>query len=117
MTVHAAGSAELQRTQARVWFEQLRDDICAAIETLEREAPLCLFPDEPAAFTFKPWTRKSGEGGGVGGFLKNGRLFEKAGIHTSSANGVLQPWHTVYKASGAGVATINVDKIDVFANR
>lgn len=91
MTVHAAGSAELQRTQARVWFEQLRDDICAAIETLEREAPLCLFPDEPATFTFKPWTRKSGEGGGVGGFLRGGRLFEKAGIHTSSANGVLTP--------------------------
>src|ERR1700759_3028539 len=91
MTIHAAGSAELQRTQARVWFERLRDDICAAIEALEQQAPLGLFPDEPARFAFKPWTRKSGEGGGVGGFLKNGRLFEKAGIHTSSANGVLTP--------------------------
>ena len=36
---------------------------------------------------------------------------------SSTANGVLQPWHTVYKASGAGLATLNVDKIDVFANR
>ena len=31
----------------------------------------------------------SGEGGGTGGFLTAGRLFEKAAVHTSSANGVL----------------------------
>ena len=91
MTVHAAGSTELQRTQARVWFERLRDDICDAIESLEREAPLSLFPGEPARFVRKPWKRNAGEGGGVGGFLRDGRLFEKAGIHTSSANGVLTP--------------------------
>lgn len=91
MTVHAAGSIELQRTQARVWFERLRDDICAAIELLEQEAPAALFPGEPARFVRKPWKRNTGEGGGVGGFLKGGRLIEKAGIHTSSANGVLTP--------------------------
>jgi coproporphyrinogen III oxidase len=91
MTVHAAGSTELQRTQAKVWFERLRDDICDAIESLEREAPASLFPGEPARFVRKPWKRNAGEGGGVGGFLRDGRLFEKAGIHTSSANGVLTP--------------------------
>jgi coproporphyrinogen III oxidase len=91
MAYHDALSTELQRSQARLWFERLRDDICGVIETLEREAPASLFPSEPACFTFKPWKRASGEGGGVGGFLKNGRLFEKAGIHTSSANGVLTP--------------------------
>ena len=89
MTYHAAGSVELQRTQARVWFERLRDDICAEVERLEREAPEDLFEGEPVKFTYKPWNRKTGDGGGVGGFLSNGRLFEKAGIHTSSANGVL----------------------------
>ncbi len=36
---------------------------------------------------------------------------------SSAANGVLQPWHSVYKASGTGLATLNVDKIDVFTNR
>ena len=36
---------------------------------------------------------------------------------SSAANGILQPWHTVYKASGTGVATLNVDKIDEFNNR
>lgn len=91
MTYHAAGSMEVQRTQARAWFERLRDDLCGVIETLEREAPASLFPGEPARFVQKPWKRSSGEGGGVGGFLKQGRLFEKAGVHTSSANGVLTP--------------------------
>ncbi len=89
MTYHAAGSTELQRKLARVWFERLRDDLCGVIGDMEREAPAALFPGEPATFVFRPWERTSGEGGGVGGFLKEGRLFEKAGIHVSSANGVL----------------------------
>ncbi|WP_022723261.1 oxygen-dependent coproporphyrinogen oxidase [Rhodopseudomonas sp. B29] len=82
---------EARRAQARAWFEGLRDKICAEVETLEREAPAALFPGEPATFTYKPWQRKTGSGGGVGGFLSNGRLFEKIGIHTSSANGQLTP--------------------------
>lgn len=84
-------STVLQRAQARRWFERLRDDICDAIEALEREAPASLFPGEPACFVRKPWTRQTGEGGGIGGFLIDGRLFEKAAIHTSSANGRLTP--------------------------
>ena len=36
---------------------------------------------------------------------------------SSAANGLLQPWHTVYKPSGAGLATLNIDKIDAFVNR
>lgn len=91
MTVHAATSVELQRTQARVWFEDLRDRICGEIEALEREAPADLFPQEPVSFASKPWKRTSGEGGGTGGFLNGGRLFEKAAVHTSSANGKLTP--------------------------
>jgi coproporphyrinogen III oxidase len=91
MTYHEAGSTVLHRAQTRLWFERLRDDICSAIEALEREAPASLFPGEPARFLRKPWKRTSGEGGGTGGFLTNGRLFEKAAVHTSSANGVLTP--------------------------
>jgi coproporphyrinogen III oxidase len=82
---------EPQRAQARLWFESLRDRICAEVELLEREAPAELFPGSPATFVYKPWTRKTGSGGGVGGFLSDGRLFEKIGIHTSSANGRLTP--------------------------
>jgi coproporphyrinogen III oxidase len=87
----SATPSEQHRAEARLWFESLRDRICAEIETLEREAPAALFPGEPATFRTKPWTRKTGSGGGVGGFLSGGRLFEKIGIHTSSANGQLSP--------------------------
>jgi coproporphyrinogen III oxidase len=83
--------AESRRAQAKVWFESLRDRICAEVEALEREAPAELFPGAPAAFVYKPWTRTTGSGGGTGGFLSGGRLFEKIGIHTSSANGKLTP--------------------------
>jgi coproporphyrinogen III oxidase len=85
------GIAEQHRARAKVWFESLRDRMCAEVEALEREAPAQLFPAEPAVFRYKPWTRTTGTGGGVGGFLSDGRLFEKAGIHTSSANGTLRP--------------------------
>ena len=86
-----AASAEGHRAQAKVWFESLRDRICAEVELLEREAPAELFPGTPATFTYKPWKRTTGSGGGTGGFLSEGRLFEKIGIHTSSANGKLTP--------------------------
>ena len=69
----------------------MRDRICAEVEALEREAPAELFPGTPATFTYKPWKRATGSGGGTGGFLSEGRLFEKIGIHTSSANGKLTP--------------------------
>lgn len=91
MTADISPAIETQRASAKLWFESLRDRICSAVETLEREAPDALFPGTPARFEFRPWTRKTGRGGGVGGFLSGGRLFEKIGIHTSSANGKLSP--------------------------
>ena len=81
---------EDRRTRARAWFESLRDRIFTALETLEDEAPADLYPGEPGRFERRPWTRETGSGGGVGGFL-HGRLFEKAGVHTSSANGRFSP--------------------------
>ncbi|HXO72016.1 MAG TPA: coproporphyrinogen III oxidase, partial [Bradyrhizobium sp.] len=35
---------EDRKTRARAWFEHLRDDICAAFEALEDEAPADLYP-------------------------------------------------------------------------
>jgi coproporphyrinogen III oxidase len=81
---------EARRDRARVWFESLRDRICAEVERLEDEAPAELYPDPPGRFEFRPWTRPGGAGGGVGGFFA-GRFFEKAGVHTSSANGRFTP--------------------------
>jgi coproporphyrinogen III oxidase len=81
--------AEQQRTRARAWFEGLRDRICAAVDQLEREAPAALYPDPAQAFQLRPWSRPEGQGGGVGGFLSGGRLFEKACVHTSTTDGLL----------------------------
>jgi hypothetical protein len=35
----------------------------------------------------------------------------------TGANAILQPWSTVYKPSGTGLATLTVDKIDIFNGR
>jgi coproporphyrinogen III oxidase len=91
MTVTAAPTTEDLRARAKVWFESLRDRICAALEALDAEAPTDLYPDPPSKFVFKPWERETGVGGGVGGFFTGGRLFEKIGVHTSSANARFSP--------------------------
>jgi coproporphyrinogen III oxidase len=79
-------SPEIQdrRARAKAWFESLQQRICAELERLEDEAPPELYPGESGRFDFRPWRRETGEGGGLGGFL-GGRLFEKAGVHTSAA--------------------------------
>ena len=63
-----ASVAERRRAQAKVWFESLRDRICAEVEKLEREAPAELFPGQPATFTYKPWKRATGSGAAPAGF-------------------------------------------------
>jgi coproporphyrinogen III oxidase len=90
---------EDRRTRARTWFESLRDRICAELERLEDEAPPELYPEPSGRFDFRPWRRESGSGGGVGGFL-SGRFFEKAGVHTSSANGRFTPEMAVTMPGG-----------------
>ena len=84
------------RDTARAWFERLRDDLCAAFEQLEAELPPAgPLADRPAArFVRTPWTRKdhSGADGGGGNLsLIKGRVFEKAGIHTSTVLGEFAP--------------------------
>jgi coproporphyrinogen III oxidase len=79
------------RDQARTWFESLRERICATLEALDAEAPADLYPAPPSHFVRKPWKRETGVGGGVGGFFGGGRLFEKIGVHTSSANARFSP--------------------------
>jgi coproporphyrinogen III oxidase len=73
-----------RRDRAKTWFETLQQRIFAELERLEDAAPDDLYPGEPGRFEPRPWTRETGVGGGVGGFLK-GRLIEKAGVHTSAA--------------------------------
>ena len=76
-------------TRARSWFDTLRDNLIAAFEALENEAPADLYPGEPGRFELKPWVRPAG-GGGVMGFL-HGRFFEKCGLHISEVHGTFTP--------------------------
>ena len=73
-----------QQQAARIWFESLRDRICAEFEAIEREA------GSDASFAYTPWDREAegvapGEGGGgVRGVMK-GKVFEKVGVNISTA--------------------------------
>jgi coproporphyrinogen III oxidase len=79
-----------RRTRAKDWFDALQLRIVAALEELEDEAPDELYPEEAGRFEMRPWTRETGTGGGIGGHFK-GRLFEKAGVHTSAAASRFSP--------------------------
>ncbi|MBX9739065.1 MAG: oxygen-dependent coproporphyrinogen oxidase [Beijerinckiaceae bacterium] len=86
-----------RQARAKAWFEDLQGQIIDALETIEDnchgpfadEAPIT-----PGRFERKPWSRfdHTGEpgGGGVMGML-HGRVFEKAGIHTSTVFGTFAP--------------------------
>ena len=77
---------DAQQQQAKVWFESLRDRICAAFEEIERDA------GSDAAFDYTPWDREApglapGEGGsGMRGVMK-GKVFEKVGVNVSTVGG------------------------------
>jgi coproporphyrinogen III oxidase len=85
-----------RREAARIWFEALRDRIHAAFEALEAELEGPLAEGRPAArFERRPWQRTDHTGapggGGTMGLLREGRVFEKAGVHVSSVHGEFAP--------------------------
>jgi len=89
-------SLQEQKGRAQRWFEALRGDLVQAFLALERElpagAPLC--DQAPGGLEQTPWQRTDHGGGHGGGGLMSmvrGRVFEKAGIHTSTVFGEFAP--------------------------
>jgi coproporphyrinogen III oxidase len=85
---------EDRKARARAWFEHLRDDICAAFERLEDDAPAALYPGDAGRFVRTPWARTdhSGKPGGGGVMsMMRGRLFEKVGVHIVAVHGEFAP--------------------------
>ncbi|GAN70193.1 oxygen-dependent coproporphyrinogen-III oxidase [Acetobacter syzygii] len=84
---------------ARAWFENLRDQICAAFEAIEVDAaaqnsPVLRDLDQPGQFERKSWNRLNEDGTPGGGgvmSLMRGRVFEKVGVNVSTVEGTFSP--------------------------
>lgn len=92
----ADSSLNEQKDRARTWFEALRDDLCKVLEVLEADLPAGapLAGNTAGRFVRTPWIRTDhtgAPGGGGNMSLLTGRLFEKAGVHTSTVFGEFAP--------------------------
>jgi len=86
-------SLHTEKETAQIWFESLRDKICASFEALEKT-----YTDQHGGKTgrFKqtPWQKTNDNGDKAGGgkmSLMSGSLFEKVGVHTSTVYGEFSP--------------------------
>src|SRR5690606_34851496 len=69
---------EISKATASAWFRQLRDEICARLEALEREVEGPHGDSAPGHFEREPWQRTDhagGEGGGGEMSMLHGRVF------------------------------------------
>lgn len=87
MAMDSGMELDPQQQATRLWFEALRDRICAAFEKIEAEA------GSGATFVYTPWDRTDPSGapggGGVRGVMK-GTIFEKVGVNVSTVGGTFE---------------------------
>ena len=89
-----AASHQPWKEPARLWFETLRDRLCAGFEAIEDEQAAMPGPPgtelPPGRFERKPWQRPTDHdepgGGGVISVMR-GRVFEKVGVNVSTVWG------------------------------
>jgi len=91
-----SAALDARKSRARAWFEALRDDICAAFERLEDDAPAADWHAglAPGRFVRTPWSRTDHTGAPGGGgvmAMMRGRVFEKVGVHCSTVHGEFAP--------------------------
>ncbi len=79
---------DAHKTRATNWFAELRDRLCGRLEELEQNAkPQALNEAfEPQSFERTSWERPGG-GGGTMAVMREGRIFEKAGVNVSVVHG------------------------------
>jgi len=80
---------ESLKAEARAWFENLRNQLCAAFEAIDAAGG-----PSPGRFTQKPWSRPTDtgdEGGGGVISLLRGQVFEKVGVNVSTVWGEFSP--------------------------
>lgn len=83
-----ADYGEAHKVRATDWFAELRDRLCGRLEDLEQSASPQELNEAFASQSFErtTWERPGG-GGGTMAVLREGRVFEKAGVNVSSVHG------------------------------
>ncbi len=79
-----------RKARAAAWFEELRDRICAAFESIEVDLTGQFVDRPPGRFERKTWKRDATAGADNGGgtmSVMRGRVFEKVGVNISTVHG------------------------------